>query len=403
MRYGSYEIEKQSGEVQEPMKVFMFNHSGSLNRGCEAIVRGTVTVINRCCKGNGYVLSSYAPLEDDIVKDLVKVVPFEPGVLNKTQHLKAAMKIRISKDESYSIIKSYSSFFEEAEAADICLSIGGDTYCYGDNTAIQVLTKELKNKGKKVILWGASIGEEDLTADKENNLACFDAIFAREPLTYVLLKNRNIHSKIFQFPDPAFTLEKEELPLPGGWLENQTVGINISSIVAEKNPALIPALAGLIQYILKNTELAVALIPHVTAFNNNDLPALEALLKEAKAENNGRVFILPGNLNAKQYKGYIARLRYFIGARTHATIAAYTSLVPTIVLGYSVKSRGISEDLFGEDRFVLNANALTSISDCIESFDALREQEDEIKAKLAVVIPEKIKAAFQAGPALMEV
>ena len=58
-------------------------------------------------------------------------------------------------------------------------------------------------------------------------------------------------------------------------------------------------------------------------------------------------------LTAPQYKGYIARMRFFIGARTHATIAAYSNCVPTLVLGYSVKSKGIAKDLFGEEKLVI--------------------------------------------------
>ena len=35
----------------------------------------------------------------------------------------------------------------------------------------------------------------------------------------------------------------------------------------------------------------------------------------------------------------------FIGARTHAVISAYSTCVPSIALGYSIKSRGIAIDL----------------------------------------------------------
>ena len=37
------------------------------------------------------------------------------------------------------------------------------------------------------------------------------------------------------------------------------------------------------------------------------------------------------------------------GARTHAVIAAYSSGVPTLALGYSVKAKGLAEDIFGVD------------------------------------------------------
>ena len=36
-----------------------------------------------------------------------------------------------------------------------------------------------------------------------------------------------------------------------------------------------------------------------------------------------------GDCGCEELKGYIGRCRFFIGARTHATIAAYSSLVPT--------------------------------------------------------------------------
>ena len=41
--------------------------------------------------------------------------------------------------------------------------------------------------------------------------------------------------------------------------------------------------------------------------------------------------ILIGDHNCEEIKGYISRCRFFIGARTHATIAAYSTKVPTLV------------------------------------------------------------------------
>ena len=87
-----------------------------------------------------------------------------------------------------------------------------------------------------------------------------------------------------------------------------------------------------------------------------------------------RVILLPNNLTAIQYKGYIARMRFFIGARTHATIAAYSNCVPTMVLGYSIKSRGIAKDLFGEEKLVLDKFSNTNyylIKDSYSSFTSM--------------------------------
>ena len=51
--------------------------------------------------------------------------------------------------------------------------------------------------------------------------------------------------------------------------------------------------------------------------------------------------------NCRQQKYIISQCAYFIGASTPSTIAAYSTGVPTLVVGYSVKAKGIAKDLFG--------------------------------------------------------
>ena len=72
-------------------------------------------------------------------------------------------------------------------------------------------------------------------------------------------------------------------------------------------------------------------------------------------------------------------MRFFIGARTHATIAAYSTLIPTMVLGYSVKSRGIAKDIFGEEKLVLNLKDISDSSKLIEKFQEMVLDEQELK------------------------
>ena len=60
------------------------------------------------------------------------------------------------------------------------------------------------------------------------------------------------------------------------------------------------------------------------------------------------VNIMPSEFNASQIKQVISQFHFFIGARTHATIAAFSSGVPTISIAYSVKAKGINKDLLGE-------------------------------------------------------
>ena len=107
---------------------------------------------------------------------------------------------------------------------------------------------------------------------------------------------------------------------------------------------------------------------------------------------------MSGDLNAPQIKGYISRCRFFVGARTHATIAAYSTGVPTLVLGYSVKARGIARDLFGNEQgLVLPVQDLTEPRLLVRLFAGLQQRETALRAHLAAVLPGYIRAAREAG------
>ena len=95
-------------------------------------------------------------------------------------------------------------------------------------------------------------------------------------------------------------------------------------------------------------------------------------------------------------------MRFFIGARTHATIAAYSNCVPTMVLGYSIKSRGIAKDLFGEEKLVLGINDISNIEKLTNGFDELLRDEKEIRNTLEKRIPEIKEMSYKSAQYLKE-
>lgn len=193
---------------------------------------------------------------------------------------------------------------------------------------------------------------------------------------------------------------KEELPLPEGWQTGNTVGFNFSPLVMNRNKQSGTAARELIRYILDTTDMTIALTPHVIENGNNDYEVLKQYFEEFK--HTGRVILLPDHLTAIQYKGYIARMRFFIGARTHATIAAYSNLVPTMVLGYSVKSKGISKDIFGEEKLVLGIEEISSGAKLIHKFDEMLREEDRIRHTLQKSIPQIKAMSYKAVDYLKE-
>ena len=126
-------------------------------------------------------------------------------------------------------------------------------------------------------------------------------IVARESITAQAMRDAGLHVRTWC--DPAFTLTAEELPLPDGWREKQTVGLNVSPLILDhtkdKKTAL-NAFVALVRHILRTSENAIALIPHVTWAHDNDGRAFR--YQGAVCGFEPRVFLLPDRLNAMQYK-----------------------------------------------------------------------------------------------------
>jgi colanic acid/amylovoran biosynthesis protein len=377
------------------MKILMFAHDGSLNRGCEAIVRASTSIIKEKIKGTKVYLASGKPDTDKILTKLDGLFDGSTTSINKFSYewFISSLKVKLFNDESYALGKIHKNIIKHIDEVDVCLSIGGDNYCYGEQPGWYEIDRRVKLNGKKLVLWGCSIGEEDLSNRKLLDLKLFDLILARETLTYDLLKKNGLNN-VKLCADAAFTMEKEELPLPQGWKQGNTIGLNFSPLVANRNIESKDSIKDLIHYILNTTTFTIALTPHVMEYGNNDYDFLSIYYEEFK--HTGRVILLPDNLNAIQYKGYISRMRFFIGARTHATIAAYSQYIPTMVLGYSVKSRGIAKDLFGEEKLVLELKEISNRKKLIKSFDEMIKEEKQLKSKLEQTIPNTKKMSYKA-------
>lgn len=91
--------------------------------------------------------------------------------------------------------------------------------------------------------------------------------------------------------------------------------------------------------------------------------------------------------DAESLKGYISRCRFLVAARTHASIAGYSTGVPTLVVGYSVKAKGIATDLFGDDtHFVIPISSLLEPAQLTHAFQWIVPHEDEIRQRYKNVI-----------------
>ncbi|WP_455537610.1 polysaccharide pyruvyl transferase family protein [Terrisporobacter sp.] len=374
-------------------KCFLYAHGGSKNHGCEAIVRGTNKVLNQ----DNLTVYSLNPSEDNLynLNNIVNIKKqtVEYSKLNPKRIL-ASLKIRLFNDDTYAEKIQYDSLFKNHGNDDLAISVGGDNYCYSGYKTYEILNKEFNKKGTKTVLWGCSVEPDLIDENMAADLSNYSLIAARESITYQAVKKVNKNTKLI--PDPAFQLDKIDLPLPIGFTKNNTIGINISPHIMtceSRKGATINNYEALIHHIIKTTNMQIALIPHVVWKNNDDRKPLEILYDKFKDTN--RVIILR-DYNCMELKGFISRCRIFIGARTHSTIAAYSTCVPTLVIGYSVKAKGIAKDIFGTyENYVLPVQSLSNKDDLINAFEWVKEHEYEIRTHLNNFMPEYKKRVLQ--------
>lgn len=374
------------------IKRVLYMHTGSGNHGCEAIIRSTSKLLNG---PRDLILWSNTRWEDiqyGSAQGFEKIVSSEEIKRFSPSYFEALIKRKLLHNKNANL----EIFLRELFKNNIAISVGGDNYCYSWSAKQAVMfNKVIRKHCASSILWACSVDPEAITPEIRKDLAGYDLITAREQITYQLLKE--INPNTVKVADPAFLLERIDLPLPEGFQEGNTVGINVSPLImnygTEEN-LILDNYRLLIRFILTETEMSVCLIPHVVWPYNNDLKPINILYHEFG--DSKRVSKIEDG-NCCELKGYIARCRFFVGARTHATIAAYSTCVPTLVVGYSVKSRGIAKDLFGTDEgYVLPVQALKNKDDLKHSFQKILEKEQEQKNRLADVISDYKKLAASA-------
>ncbi|MDR0220685.1 MAG: polysaccharide pyruvyl transferase family protein [Lachnospiraceae bacterium] len=378
----------------EKIGTILYMHGGSGNHGCEALVN----TMTRLLAGRKLAVLSVSVAEDKAYS-LSELCAEGKLALLQERHFKrhrpvhilyALYRLLTGDRESFIRYRYHEVFSQETPA--LAISIGGDNYCYETMiNDLKLMNSAFNKKGAKTVLLGCSIEEETLKDPQiVADMQLYHTIIARESLTYVNLK-KLCHPRLFLFPDPAFALAKKELPLPDGFAAGNTVGLNLSPLVqaGEQQAGItMAAYKALVRHIIENTDMQIALIPHVVWARNDDRVPLRELYDCFAAS--GRV-VLIADASCEELKGYIARLRFFVGARTHATIAAYSSLVPALALGYSVKARGIALDLFGtEENYVVPVQSLKSENDLVAAFDWLRENETDIRKHLGEIMPEYV-------------
>ena len=331
----------------------IYGHGGSYNHGGEAITRCTIALLRKIYPDCKITLSTHFP-EQDLEFGIEVDEMITRNITGTTNE------------------EVYQATLDTITSNTTVIQVGGDNYCYNNWQRYAQIHKRAKQCGGKSIFWSCSIDEDKIDDEMLQVLQEHDLILARECITFETLKAKGLQN-VRKVSDIAFWLEPEPVDFS---LDNY-IAINVSPLVCKKNPLFVSAIQQVIDFILKETEFNIALVPHVVVSVDNDF---DVLSKFYIAEPN-RVLLVSDKLPAKQYKYIISKAKCCIAARTHAAIAAYSSCVPVLAVSYSTKSRGIAKDLDCLEHVIdiLDADIEKTF---LEKFRIFLEEETALREKL---------------------
>ena len=271
--------------------IYLYAHGGSGNHGCEAIVRSTLDLLKDTPFEKKILISSRP--NEDIKYGINELCEIEKDIMpyskNSIEFVRAYLQLKLKNNYIPLDKLDYKKTFDHIQSGDIALSIGGDNYCYADIEKYIMLHEMLLERGAKTILWGCSVEPEVIKRKKvAEDLSKYSYIFARESISYEALKK--VNENTFLIPDPAFTLECKVPVLPQNFQVENMVGINISPMIIENES--IPGITmesyrELIDYVINETNMGIALIPHVVWSDSDDRKPLMQLYKEYEKTHNG--------------------------------------------------------------------------------------------------------------------
>lgn len=289
-------------------------------------------------------------------------------------------------------IGSPGGYLSDLGRLDIVLDIGaGDSFTdtYGDKRFAYIMATKMLPiaRGVPLVLSPQTIGPFSRQPHmRAAAWACgrAAAVFARDPLSSQALRSLAPGARAFETIDVAFALPFERPARKDGPLR---VGVNVSGLLfnggytgkGEFGMAVDYAsyTNGLLAALVGRKDVAVELICHVSAPEqprDDDGAVAERLAADVPG-----VRRVPDFASPSEAKSFISGLDFLVGARMHATIAAYSTGVPVVPVSYSRKFEGLFGGL--DYRWVVPRTGMSTEAALAFTLDAL-ERRGELEAAI---------------------
>ncbi len=404
------------------MKIAITGVTGFRNRGVEALVQPIASGLREVFPQSELVVFSGSPDYDAPRLGHIQVnVVAEGGI----EPLKKGRKRRLA--ERLHLLRSTPPEYgwPELKEVDLLLVTGGDVFSseYGDWSFERHLVpmRIALQHGKPFVVFAQSIGP--FTSERHRaswmEVASRAALISvRERRTYAYLtKDLGLsEERVHLVADPAFLLHADETSRR--WLKNaprsseEVVAISLSQGICQwtgvPRESWLASWVDLIHRMEEHWGVGVVLVPHVQEPYANDLIACTDVWRRLNFTKN--VTLLGADFSASELKGVIGECSMVVAERMHAGIAGLSSGVCTSIVAYSVKARGIIDDLLGTELAaagaVLEGNDFVYPDKVWANLDRIWKRRGEIAGHIAERLPNTqslARSAFTMLPKALKV
>ena len=383
------------------MKIIITNAAvNNGNRGCVALSVSAMYIIDKILNDENIPHTFYLPQSGhdqkeehtiktgDVTLKFVSLMDITP--LTVKQYIKNLIKYLAKWKEYQTTKKAY-------KEADFILDIGqGDSFAdiYGKGRFEWIFSQYrlgMKFKKKYCIL-PQTIGPfEDPAIRKRacKGINYAKCVMTRDKQSYDFVKELSPNKAVSEIIDVAFFMPYKKKEFNKDFIH---VGLNVSALLWHGgytrdnqfglNVDYPSVIRSIIDYFLKQANVKVHLIPHVVGGERhveNDYAVSYDLFEEY---NHPNLILSPLFLDPISAKSYIAGMDFFMGARMHSTIAAFSSEVPVVPMAYSRKFNGLFTDTLqypymADMKVQSEAEILDGSKQCYEQKDKLKEIEHD--------------------------
>lgn len=349
-------------KMSKNQKIVITGITGLRNHGVEALVSTACTQLRKISPDCEITVLTLDPYYDQ------RLLANTAKAARTTLHVKKEpLKSKIKNSLTTAVGRGNAATIKMIKDADLVIASGGDVLSsdYGGLEAHLRPLRIAQDHGVSVAILGHSIGPFKTEEEAQSFVSVAEKsilVSAREPITYEYLTQdlKLEKSLVHNASDVAFLL-----PLPDSKIidamathyginpARNTVALAISQGMSRyasfNRTDHLNAITETTKFIIEELDCDVMLVPHVQDVSpgNDDRNITTDVLKTLAWH--PRVKAIHGHHTASEYKGLISRCQLVFAERMHAGIAGLGTCVPTMPIGYSIKSYGIMKDFFGED------------------------------------------------------